>query len=319
MMRILRAIILNVCCLFFYSISAMVSKPYQARVIDNENQLVLTNNKTINSTSPYSATEEFLDPFNKNCKFPSSTTECHSLITNFDIGIKNGAWKNVPSNPLDTIKNSYNQTVLIIASMFGAHSFVEDCLNRKANPNLTDNYGETALLWAASSGVNASILESNALKDFKIPFTSNQERLSAYALCVKYLLLKGAKITVYQNSNHMTPLHSACIAGNYEAVLALLEAAKKGRVLDKVLNAQESMHGRTPLHCVLRFADGAKKKDLPQNDLDTSIKIIQALLNYGASKTKKDDHHNTPYDCVINPSCFNFNWQEAKDLLKPQK
>jgi ankyrin repeat protein len=194
-------------------------------------------------------------------------------------------------------------TPLMYATLYGDIESARQLLKLGADPNLQNEAGATALLWATDNLEMVSLLVEHGAdvnaksSDSRTPLLVASGRYGA-APVVKYLLDHGANPSAHSPAlvGEMTPLAEAAYAGD-ETVLRML--VKSG--------ADVKAAGPNPLvfaivsrcsGCIDLFMESADKYDLSlQALLDSpplnNTRAVSSLLDHGANVNAKDPEGNT--------------------------
>ncbi|QQR48951.1 ankyrin repeat domain-containing protein [bacterium] len=163
------------------------------------------------------------------------------------------------------LTNTGQSTILHDAVQDNSLATVEALLKQlEIDINEADEYGQTALWWAAERN-NPDI--------------------------ITYLLEKKATVDAPARDGS-TPLHIAALEGNHEAVKLLLEDKAKPNLKDN--------KGNTPLHDAARGENWQYPSTDPEfkkcdsEKLEDYLKTISLLKKYGASTTIKNNKRLTP-------------------------
>ena len=183
-----------------------------------------------------------------------------------DVNSRNGYFFNKDATPLHKAANKGHRIV------------VKLLINRGADPNARDPYGETPLQTAAFYGhkdavkllLNGGADPNGSDENGETPLHA-AERYSRKEV-VQLLLQEGAEVNK-PNKNGLTPLHYAAIHGYKEMVQILLEW---GAEVNK-----PNRYGETPLHYAAAGRHGNKD-------------IVQILLKNGAIHNATDKDGHTP-------------------------
>jgi len=177
-------------------------------------------------------------------------------------------------------RDEYQQTALHLACVSGNLEVVKLLLKKKANVNIQDRNGWTAVHFAAGEGhiaifhellatveeVDVGILTKDGTSALHYlarfnPKTPNDQTL--YENSVRLYVDRGGDINS-QSKHGESALHQACQRANIAAAKCLLENKAKVDILNKI--------GETPLH----YAARAEQKD-----------VVQLLLDFNASPSLK--------------------------------
>ena len=165
-------------------------------------------------------------------------------------------------------------TPLMVAAAKGQEKTVNLLLSKGADPHLRNFMGRN-LLHAAAEGGNSSIMRSMLSYDIDINSKDDESSVTPLMIAVKrnhvevvkYLLQKGADISLTTESNKRNALHIASQYGSVEAMEMLLSYDLRPDSRD--------VEGNTPLACAA--ASG-------------QIEAVNCLLKHGADPFLKGKH-----------------------------
>ena len=165
-------------------------------------------------------------------------------------------------------------TPLMVAAAKGQEKTVNLLLSKGADPQLKNCMGRN-LLHAAAEGGNSSIMRS--ILSYDIDINSKDDESSATPLIIavmhnhvevaKYLLQKGADISLTTESNKRKALHIASQYGSVEAIEMLLSYDSRPDLRDG--------EGNTPLACAAACGQ---------------IEAVNCLLKHGADPSLKGEN-----------------------------
>ena len=221
----------------------------------------------------------------------------HNIV---ELLVKSGA-------NVDLKDNGDGNTALIDAVHFGNPVVIATLLKAKANVNIQDDHGWTALFIASFKGDEETVKQLLIYKaDPNICAKNGISPLyGASNRDIAELLLKaGASPNVVGGPNAVTPLHEACATGRVDIVqLLLLNNANPNTLNSSGLTplCVAAVNGHVELVDILLKA-GAQA-DLQRTDKDWTplffaavgghFKVVELLLKYGAS-LKENKHGVTP-------------------------
>jgi Zn-dependent protease with chaperone function len=138
----------------------------------------------------------------------------------------------------ETLAETVSGEELLVAASDGDLEGVQTLLESGTDPNVTDEEGWTALMWAAQlndTAMASALIEAGATLDF-VEFSYEETALTIALYndstdLAALLLEKGANPNL-QNSSGWTPLMTAASYGNYEATQLLLDAGANPAIKD---------------------------------------------------------------------------------------
>ena len=142
------------------------------------------------------------------------------------------------------VRSSDGTTPLMVAALHGSPGCVEMLLQHGADPNVANDRGVTALLWAVSDLAKVDLLVDYGAKVNARSDLGNTPLLVAASISnatpvVKHLLARGADVTA-RSRRGKSALANACGAGNFPVIKLLLSHADKSRSLDQLIGADGS-------------------------------------------------------------------------------
>ncbi|XP_044178516.1 transient receptor potential cation channel subfamily A member 1 homolog [Acropora millepora] len=202
----------------------------------------------------------------------------------------------------DKIEGEINPSYGMQLSMEeSTESFIMFLVQQGGDVNVVDNSGSSPLHYAATKGNLTAVRELLQCDGIKIDHMDEygSTPLHCAVTCsdgkvVKALLDAGADLRAKDDEDR-TPIHLACIEGNIDAVLVLLEHVKNSENLRHM-----DEYGSTPLHCAVTYSDA---------------KVVKALLDAGADLRAKDHVKRTP----IHLACTEGNIDVLQVLLEHVK
>jgi len=200
-------------------------------------------------------------------------------------------------------KGPAGSTPLMYAALYGEVDSVRQLLKAGADPNLQNEAGATALMWATDNlEIVTELVEHGAelnakSSDSRTPLLVASGRFGA-APVVKFLLDHGANPSAHSPAlgGVMTPLAEAAYVGD-ETVLRML-AARGADVKGAGPNPLEFAIVARCAGCIDLLMGSAEKDDLSlQALLDSppleNTRAINSLLDHGADVNAKDPDGNT--------------------------
>ena len=128
----------------------------------------------------------------------------------------------------------------------GHASAIEALLKGKADPNIADQQGRTALFIAAQAG-HASCVEVLAKGGANLNASTGWQGSALHAAaegghseCIEVLVMMGANLNVTKDSDGGTALHSAAFSGHAPSIAALLKGKADPNILDA--NGMAAIH-----------------------------------------------------------------------------
>mmetsp|Transcript_33152 Transcript_33152/g.83318 ORF Transcript_33152/g.83318 Transcript_33152/m.83318 type:complete len:1318 (-) Transcript_33152:9-3962(-) len=182
------------------------------------------------------------------------------------------------------------QSPLHIACQEGFLDLVKFFVKKGSDPNLQDSNHWTSLHCAASGGylkvvefllgcrginVQCYTLEKTTVLHYLVRKAPAFDDIDLYRKVFKQIVAMGLDVNML-NLLGEASIHSACMRGNFEAVLLLLESNADVNV--------RTMHGETGLHYAVRT---------------NNLKLVRLLASYGANPAAKSESGQTPIDIAI--------------------
>ena len=177
----------------------------------------------------------------------------HSLALSGNMRLMK--WLTVHSAELD-LQTEHGTTALMLASKRGSQEGAALLLAAKANPNLSNKAGSTALMQAFASNMNVAfmLIENGASVDIVDSAGRNalfHAVISGEESAIEAVIRKGGRVNILDEDSR-TPLYQACLMGSLSMVKMLLAA-----------NADPNLAGRgsslRPTQAEEEQEDGAAK------------------------------------------------------------
>ncbi|XP_026161374.1 CARD- and ANK-domain containing inflammasome adapter protein [Mastacembelus armatus] len=220
-----------------------------------------------------------------------------------DLLLKAGAQVNVKPLTQDGL------TPLHLASQHGHADTVIRLLKNKADPEVKDKLGRTALHWAASSQVESCVVDlllsakanpntTDNNKKLALHLAAMEGKLDAVTSLLSYKAKGGAK-----DMDGSIPLHYAAAAGHASVVSALLQSLNNKGIEER------NTWRKTPLHVAAE-----KGHD----------NVTVLLLEAGAKINATDHSKDTPLHCAVRSGHQEVvkrlvNWGQGKHMGRKKK